>query len=59
MEKANQAKELFNDFFSDIKSMKQELTHKVQHQRQSPKKKQNKMDDLDKGDYEYYDEELD
>lgn len=39
--------------------MKQELTHKIQHKRESPKKNKNNLEDLEEGDYEYYDEELD
>ena len=39
--------------------MKQELTTKIQHKRQSPKKNKNNLEDLEEGDYEYYDEEID
>jgi hypothetical protein len=38
MDKANQAKELFNDFFSDIKSLKTEMNHKMHQSKRSPSK---------------------
>lgn len=54
MEKADEAKKLFNDFFSDVKTMKTQNVQSSSTPYRSPTKK-----DQDEAEYEYYDEEFD